>query len=244
MRLGGLIVSVLALSLGFSTVAAAQEKPVSETDPSGTWRWEYDLDGQTMKDLVRLNLGKDGAVSGTYHGRSEKPIDIQEGKISGDAITFRFSLDFQGTPVKVAFKGKIKDDDLNGTVVATTPDGDRDFEWKAKRSVQMEDVVGNWQLKIEAGDRTLEPAIEITKDGDKYKGRYTSGGQFDVIATNLRVEKNKLMFSIAGEFNGTKIKGDYQGRPYGDKIRGSIAYELGDQSGDIDFTGVRKPNAK
>ena len=84
----------------------------------------------------------------------------------------------------------------------------------------------------------LEPTLEITKVGDQFKGRYVSGQQLDMTATNLKVENNHLTFSIAGEVNGTKLKGDYKGRSYGDKIKGTIKYELGDRSGELEFTGT------
>ncbi len=217
----------------------AQDKSTS-VDPSGTWRWEYELDGQTLKDSVSVNLGKDNAVEGTYRGRSEKPVAIKDGKMTGDTLSFHFAFDYQGREIKVEFKGKVKGDEIDGSVAVSTGDGSRDYPWTPKRSVQMEDVLGTWQMKIETGDRTLEPSIEITKDGDKYKGRYRSGDRIDVEATNLKIEGNQLLFSIAADINGTKLKGDYKGRPYGDKIKGSIAYELGDQSGDIEFTGAKK----
>jgi len=226
-----------------ASIIVGQEKPQT-VDPSGTWRWEYELGGETMKDFVRINLGKDNAVTGTYHGRSDKPASIVDGKLTADTLSFHFNVDIQGNSIKLDFKGKVKDDSIDGNVSAATSEGSREFPWAPKRSVQLDDTVGIWELKIETGDSVLEPKIEITKVGDRFKGRYVSGQQLDLAATNLKVENNHLTFSIAGEANGTKIKGDYKGRPYGDKIKGTIKYELGDQSGEIEFTGKRKASAK
>jgi hypothetical protein len=104
----------------------------------------------------------------------------------------------------------------------------------------LEDVVGTWQMRIETSDRTLEPTVTITKEGDQYKGKYASGDTFKADVADLKIEKNHLVFKVEADVNGTQVKADYKGRPYGDKIQGSIAYVLGDNSGDIDFTGVRK----
>jgi len=218
---------------------SAQER-TNAVDPSGTWRWEYELNGETLKDSVQINLAKDNKVVGVYRGRSEKPVEIRDGKIKGETLTFNLTLDYQGNPLKIAFKGNVKNDDIDGNVVIATSEGDREYPWTPKRSVRLEDVVGHWQLKIETDNNTLEPTLDVAREGDKYKGRYKSGDRIDVEVTNLKVEDNQLLFSIAAEVDGSKIKGDFKGRPYGDKIKGSIAYELGDRSGDIDFTGTRQ----
>lgn len=208
-------------------------------DPSGTWRWEYELGGQTMKDSLRLNLSKESTVLGVYQGRSEKMIEIKDGKMQGDMLSFHFSVDYEGTNIKLEFKGKINKDDIEGSVVVATSDGTRDFPWTPKRSVAMDDVVGKWQLRIDANGNILEPVITIAKEGDKFTGKYVSGEEVNLDATNMKIENNELRFSISGEVRGTKIKADYRGRPYGDKIKGTIVYELGDNSGEIDFAGKR-----
>jgi len=238
--LATLVPITLALSL-FAAVGLAQDKSTKAVDPSGTWRWEYDFGGETMKDSLRLNLGKDKKLAGHYKGREDKWIEIKDAKVEGDSLSFLLPLDFQGTPLKLEFAGKVKGDEIEGNVKVSTGEGAQEFPWAPKRSVLIEDVVGEWQMKIEAGDRTLEPVVTITKDGEKYKGKYVSGQEFSAELSDLKVENNQLIFNVAGEVNGTKIKADYKGRPYGDKIQGSIAYVLGDNSGDIEFTGTRKP---
>ncbi len=231
------------LAIAFTILAAplsAQDKTAKSVDPSGTWRWEYDFGGETMKDLVRLNLSKDNKLVGHYKGRENKLIEIKDAKIEGDALSFLLTLDFQGTAIKLEFKGKVKGDEIDGNVSVSTGEGAQEFPWTPKRSVTMDDVVGEWQIRIETGDRTLEPVLTVSKEGEMYKGKYVSGSELNVDVTDLKVENNQLMFKVAAEVNGTKVKADYKGRPYGDKIQGSIAYVLGDNSGDIDFTGKRK----
>lgn len=237
-----LIASLSALCL-LTTSIAAQDK-AKTTDPSGTWRWEYELNGETIKDSLLLNLSKDNKLTGNFKGRDGKLVEIKEAKFESDSLTFLLSLEYQGTPLKLDFKGKVKGDEIDGTVSIAAGDSSQEFPWTPKRSVLLEDVVGEWQMKIETGDRTLEPVITISKEGDKYKGKYVSGQEFTADVTDIKVENNELKFNVSGEVNGTKIKADYKGRPYGDKIQGSIAYVLGDNSGDIEFTGTRKPAEK
>ncbi len=218
---------------------AAQNKPTA-VDPSGTWRWEYELGGQQLLDSVQLQVDINKKVSGSYKGRTEKRIELTEVKMEAETLSFNLALEYESTPIKLAFSGKIKQDEIDGNVVVTMPDGTQEFPWAPKRSVQMEDIVGTWQMRIETGDRTLEPTVTISKEGEQYKGKYASGEDFKSDLTDLKIEKNQLMFKVEADVNGTKVKADYKGRPYGDKIQGSIAYVLGDNAGDIDFSGVRK----
>ncbi len=50
---------------------AAQDKPAT-IDPSGTWRWEYELGGQTWLDSIQLKMDDNKKVVGSYKGRAEK----------------------------------------------------------------------------------------------------------------------------------------------------------------------------
>ena len=69
--------------------------------------------------------------------------------------------------------------------------------------------------------------MKISKDGDKFKSLYTSMQGLELDVKDLRVEKNTLKFTVTAEFDGGSLKVDYRGRPYGDKISGSLDYDFG-----------------
>ena len=134
------ILKLLSLILIFSTasIAAAQN---SATDPSGTWRWKYEMDGKTREDSVSLNLDS-GRVTGTFRGQPEKPIDVQEAKLKDNQLSFTVEYKLKDQSVSLTFAGKIKQDDLEGTVTVTTEAGTDEYPWTPKRSVQLDDVIG------------------------------------------------------------------------------------------------------
>ena len=252
-----LFASCVAFCLGLGSItgdATAQDAIARFTDPSGTWRWEYDLDGTQFKDLVRLKIGstikdtKDKEVKGVYESSAGRKIEIRNGKISGPKLTFDFNLNYQGMDVKLEFEGTIAKDELTGTVHASANEGSRDLPWTATRSVQADDVIGAWKMRIDAGGTILEPVVTITKDGDTLKASYASTGasgeEVVIDAKDVKIEKNQLCFGVETEFQGTNIKADYKGRPYGDKIDGTIDYVLGSNEGVIDFTGERQAESK
>ncbi len=122
-----------------------------------------------------------------------------------------------------------------------TPDGKREFPWAPKRSVELEDVVGLWQIHIDSPDGNVyEPTMKIAKDGEQFESVYTTMRGQELEAKKLRVEKNNLMFTVSAEFDGTSMTVDYKGRPYGDKIKGMLAYDISGNVGEVEFTGKRK----
>ncbi|MFN7629634.1 MAG: hypothetical protein ACK5PZ_22635 [Pirellula sp.] len=240
----GVLYGLVAGGLG-----VAQDNNV-KVDPSGTWRWEYDLDGTTFKDTLRLNVeaaekgAKESPLKGTYESSSGRKLEIENGKVDGSKITFQFKIMYQGMDVKLEFEGSVKGDSLTGNVHASTSEGSRDLPWTATRSVQPEDVVGTWKMRIDAGANVLEPEIVISKEGEKLKGKYKSGTEIELDGIEVKVEKNELKFLIDTSYQGTKIKADYRGRPYGNKVRGTIDYDLGGNAGTIDFSGARSVGSK
>ena len=227
----------------------AQDSSKSSVDPSGTWRWEYDLDGTQFKDSVRLKVGqenketKERELKGKYESSSGRKINIENGKISGDKVSFEFKVNYQGMDVKLEFEGTLKNDNLSGKVKASTNDGSRDLDWSATRSVLADDVVGKWKLRIDANGNIMEPVLTVTKDGDKLKADYVLGNDVKIQAKDVKIEKNELTFTIETDFEGAKIKADFMGRPYGDKLKGSIDYVLGNDVGEVDFTGQMQDEA-
>lgn len=238
-----LIFSALILT-GQGIEVIAQEKK-KNVDVSGTWRYEFELEGETRKDTLKLDCDKNGNVTGTYQGVSEKPIELKSGKVVGDEVSLVLELNYQGIPVTVNYKGKVKADDIVGEVLATTSEGEMPFDWVAKRSVQAEDLVGVWELEIDAGERVLEPKLELTLDGKALKGKYLdSEGDVNVPVDNPTIEKNNLKFNIVVKMDVGEIKASFSGRAYGNKISGTIDYSLGGEQGQAEFTGVRKPVKK
>ena len=236
------ILKFVSLILFFSTasIAAAQN---SATDPSGTWRWKYEMDGKTREDAVSLNLDG-GKVTGTFRGQPEKPIDVQEAKLKDNQLSFTVEYKLKDQSVSLAFAGKIKQDDLEGTVTVTTEAGTDEYPWTPKRSVHLDDVVGQWDIVIDADGNKLEPRIVITKSGEALQGKYTVAEGTVVDATGLKINDNKLAFRIEATIDGRKIRADYSARPYGHVMKGRIQYDLDGNEGEIDFTAKRQPAKK
>lgn len=230
----------LAVLFSISSIASAQSGP---SDPSGTWRWKYDINGTTREDALSLFV-EDGKVTGVFQGVSGKPINVKDAKLKDDQLSCTVEYTHEQQSVSLAFTGKIKKDDLEGTVTVSTDGGTEEYPWTPKRSVRIDDVLGQWNIVIDADGNKLEPSIVITKSGDKLLGKYTVAEGTVVDATNLRIRENYLEFHMEITIQGRVIKADYSGRPYGNLIKGKIQYDLDGNEGEIEFSAKRQASKK
>jgi hypothetical protein len=48
-----------------------------------------------------------------------------------------------------------------------------------------------------------------------------------------------LIFTISGEFDGTKLSAKYNVQPRGNKLTGQIEFDFNGESGELDVSGMR-----
>lgn len=97
-------------------------------DVTGKWKAEFTTpDGQTRTSLFTFKVEGDKLTGTVSSPRGEAPI--QEGKVSGDQISFVVVREFGGNEVRIKYTGKVSGDELKLTVDF----GERSFEMTAKR---------------------------------------------------------------------------------------------------------------
>lgn len=218
-----------------ATAVGAQEKRM---DPSGTWRWDLDMNGETIKNVLKLEADKDDKLTGTLEA-SDRTLVVENGQVDKDEVTFSITLELNQT-IQVQFRGKQKGDSIQGNFTAKTPDEDREFKWDATRSVEIADVLGTWQLAIETPDgQMLKPVLMLEKQSTGLKGSYSNAGQ-QLETKELKLKDNYLYFEIDADYQGSPLHVEFKGRAYGAKLKGTLEYSLNGDSGEIDFTGMRK----
>ena len=95
----------MSIVLVFALVASALS-----ADITGTWKASFDT--QIGVQNYTYTFKVDGTKL-TGHAKSEyADVDISDGTIKGDDITFVESFDFQGMPVRIEYKGKISGDEI------------------------------------------------------------------------------------------------------------------------------------
>jgi len=111
---------LLALTLAVVALAA---------DVSGKWSFETEGRGGTTVNTLTLKASG-GSLTGTISGGRGGEVNISDGKIDGDSISFTVTREFRGNSFTTKYSGKVSGDDLKLTLEG--PRGAR--EVTAKRS--------------------------------------------------------------------------------------------------------------
>jgi hypothetical protein len=207
-------------------------------DPTGTWIWSRELEGQVNRSVLKLS-SKDRKLTGTYR-RSGQTVPISNGKFEKGEISFEAEGNFNEQKIRAKFHGKLNKDEINGNIDILIEDNSLPLPWKARRGVDPAELAGTWKLKLEGPNgNPIETTLKLAADGEDLKGTYT--GRFgEQPAAELKLEGHELSWQIAAERDGRKFKGVYKARLEGNAIKGNLAFELDDNKGTMDFTGERE----
>jgi hypothetical protein len=218
---------------------AAEKKEAEPADPTGTWKWDVEFGDNTAEFKLKLNW--DGKKLTGKYTAFDNTTDIQEAKLEKDQLSFVDKREFNGNEVVAEFKGKVKPDDIEGTVtVDFGGNGPQDFDWTPKRAVEIDDVLGKWELSLEGPNGTIEPELTLTKDGEKLTGNYVSPFG-ERVPKSVTLKDNKLIFDVSAERDGVQFKVVYTGTPRGNNIEGEAEFDFDGNAGTMEFTGKRTP---
>lgn len=98
---------------------------------AGTWRWDLTVGGKPQPYEVTLEQ-RYQMVSGAVRigGRT---VNLQDTRLRGEEISFSFTADVNGGPVKHEFSGKVEGDVMNGSATLSGPRIQGQQEWNARR---------------------------------------------------------------------------------------------------------------
>ncbi len=100
-------------ALSVITVLLVVGLVVLAADASGVWKAQMPgRDGQTREVTFKFKVDGDkltGTMSGMMGGQD---VEIQEGKVAGDTITFKVKREFQGNAMVMLYEGKMAGDEI------------------------------------------------------------------------------------------------------------------------------------
>lgn len=114
------------LALMFMTTAV-----VWAADATGVWKASVPGRDGTAREMV-FKLKADGdKLTGTLSG-ARGETEIQDGRVSGDTITFKIQREFNGNTMVILYEGKVQGDQIQ--FKSKRQDGDRPaMEFTAQR---------------------------------------------------------------------------------------------------------------
>jgi hypothetical protein len=90
----------------------AVPEPPKATDITGAWKGAFDLNGTSMP--VVFNLKSAGAVvTGNAEGMGAAPIEIHDGKVDANTVTFWLNTDYQGQTYVLSYKGTLTSNQID-----------------------------------------------------------------------------------------------------------------------------------
>jgi len=124
------LMAVLAAAVVSSAIPAAADVAAA-AGVTGKWVAQVPgRDGQTRE--VTFNLKAAGEkLTGTMSGR-QGDVDITDGKVKGDEVSFDVTMNMQGNAMKMAYKGKVAGDEIKFT--RHREGSDRTSEFTAHRA--------------------------------------------------------------------------------------------------------------
>jgi hypothetical protein len=101
-------------------------------DATGKWKGSFEVPGGPILSLTFDLKVADGALTGKVIGLPPKQegIEIKDGKVQGDSVSFWLMTEYQGNPVKLVYTGKVGDGQIK--FIMGTDDGGWSTEILAK----------------------------------------------------------------------------------------------------------------
>ena len=101
-------------------------------DATGKWKGSFEVPGGPVLTLTFDLKAADGALTGKVVGLPPKEdgVEIKDGKVQGDSLSFWIMSEYQGSPIKLMYTGKVEDGQIKFTM--GTEDGGWSTEILAK----------------------------------------------------------------------------------------------------------------
>jgi hypothetical protein len=111
-------------------LAAVMAFTALSADIAGTWKATAEGPNGTLERTFVFRVDGNKLTGETTSPVMGKSV-IQDGKVEGDQLSFSIVVNFQGTEMKVNYKGKVAGDQM--TLTAESADGDFRLEWRARK---------------------------------------------------------------------------------------------------------------
>jgi len=98
---------------------------------AGTWHWQAPVAGKPQTYEIRLDQKHQVITGSVWIGG--RTATLQGASLRGAEITFQFTAEVNGSPVKHEYSGKIEGGTINGTVALSGPRIQARSEWNAVR---------------------------------------------------------------------------------------------------------------
>jgi enterochelin esterase-like enzyme len=218
-------------------------------DLSGKWTAVFDTQIGKQSYVYELKTEADrvtGKATGDINGENRRTVDIKDGRLDGDTVTFVESFAFQGNEVTIRYRGKLAGDEIRFTREVG------DFakeEMVARRAgaVAQATVEGLWQGEFDSRVGRQKYLFDFRTKGGELVGTATAtatGGpnqeKRDVTFKEVRRAGDSLTFIEIRALQDNEVRIEYTGKLTDDTLH--FTRKVG-EFGTQEFAATRVTNA-
>jgi len=226
MRSGLWIAALLAFLAAMPAAHAA--------DASGTWKGAFDFEGSSVPLVFHLTAAS-GSVTGSVEGLPTTPVEIRDGKVNGDTVTFWVSTDYQGQIYKLMYTGKISAGGDEIAFTFGTDDGSWSAQLTAARSTETApaaepapvDVSGTWKGSFDYNGTTVALTIHLMSAAGVVTGSVEGLPTTPAEIHDGKVDGDTVTFWVNTDYQGQTYKLVYSGKV----TAGQLVFTLGTDDG-------------
>jgi hypothetical protein len=105
---------------GTGTSPNTPASPAANTAASITGKWQTEFDSQVGQQKYTYEFKADGEkltgkATGQIGEEKRAPVELKDGKVKGDDISFVEVFEFNGMEITITYTGKIKGDEIRMT---------------------------------------------------------------------------------------------------------------------------------
>jgi len=223
--------SILLAALAFCTVASLQA-----ADISGKWKADFETQIGHLKYVYEFKVDGEKLSGKAFRDRDgeKMTIEITEGKVAGNDVSFVENVKFQDQEVRIEYSGKVAGDEIKftrkvGDIATTEIVAKRDKDAVASTA----SVAGKWKAEFDTQVGKQKYIYEFKVDGDKLTGRAIgdiAGEKSDTEIAQGKVNGAEISFLETVKFQGQEVPVNYKGKLEGDEIKftrkvGNVATE-------------------
>jgi hypothetical protein len=132
-----LAIAALALAVLAGAARADDKKDDKKGDdkpnPTGTWKWTVEFNGQKRDQTLKLKLDGD-KLTGMMLGRNNTETAIDDATFKDGQISFSVTRERNGQKMTTKYTGKLDGDTIKGKFERERNGETQSTDWEAKRS--------------------------------------------------------------------------------------------------------------
>jgi len=222
------LVVIVTLVAQVSAQPAGQGRRTWSRGIYGDWQVKTQYNEREMTSILSFSRDRESrAWTGnwiSFWGLTElKDVKFEENK-----LTFKQTVRFGDQEYTSEFSGTLEDGKLTGTLKSDRGEGKVTGE-RARRTPR---AVGNWAMKIKAGEREYTGTLIITADKEgKLSGKWKSR-RGETALTDLKYERGQLTFKRVINVGDNQWESTFEGT-----IRRNITGVFKSERGEAETTG-------